>query len=212
MLDKLAQLMERIEKDNEKPLAETEVDYLQSIKSIDDIGNFDHNDEEITALAYDVAIALGLGKIDALVATGEIPAEHATIIKLDYRDGEYLSGYTLHGNQAKLMESIGLAKYVDGLGYHVKNSVVEKLGVPEFQFRAAWELAQPAIRAKADFERMEKERIARIFAEAKSTGKEKVLESYSDECNDPREECDIDAVTVYAMPDGSRKIVRDHTW
>lgn len=51
-----------------------------------------------------------------------------------------------------------------------------------------------------------------ILETAKQTGEKQVIESYSVECNDPHEECDVDIITVYAMPDGTKKTVRSHTW
>ena len=51
-----------------------------------------------------------------------------------------------------------------------------------------------------------------IFAKAKSTGERQVLARWNDECNDPEEECNIDNIVEYAMPDGSTKIERNHTW
>lgn len=50
------------------------------------------------------------------------------------------------------------------------------------------------------------------FAEAATTGKPVVLEMWIDECNDPDESCDIDNICVYAMPDGTEKTERHHTW
>lgn len=51
-----------------------------------------------------------------------------------------------------------------------------------------------------------------IFEKAKVAGEKQVLETYPVECNDPDESCDIDIVTVYAMPDGTTKKTRSHTW
>lgn len=51
-----------------------------------------------------------------------------------------------------------------------------------------------------------------IFETAKQTGVKQVIETYSVECNDPDEECDIDIITVWAMPDGTKKETRSHTW
>ena len=51
-----------------------------------------------------------------------------------------------------------------------------------------------------------------IFDEAKTTGKPVVLASYTDDCNDPREECSCDQVVVYANPDGSKTTKRWHTY
>lgn len=51
-----------------------------------------------------------------------------------------------------------------------------------------------------------------IFQKAKGTGEKQILESYPVECPDPDEECDIDIVTVYAMPDGTTQRTQNHTW
>ena len=50
------------------------------------------------------------------------------------------------------------------------------------------------------------------FAEAKETGKPVLLERHSEECSDPNEECDLDVVSTWAMPDGTTKTSRQHTW
>lgn len=39
-----------------------------------------------------------------------------------------------------------------------------------------------------------------------------LLYSYQAPCNDNNEECDVDIVYIYAMPDGSTKEVRSHTY
>jgi hypothetical protein len=51
-----------------------------------------------------------------------------------------------------------------------------------------------------------------IFQKAKETGEKQIIETYSVECSDPDEECDVDIVTVYAMPDGTTKTTQNHTW
>jgi len=53
---------------------------------------------------------------------------------------------------------------------------------------------------------------AKIFEIAKETGKKQKLYSYSVDCTDRHEECDIDIVTVWALPDGTRKQTQVHTW
>lgn len=50
------------------------------------------------------------------------------------------------------------------------------------------------------------------FETAKKTGTKQFLSSWSEECNEPEESCDIDNVYLYAMPDGSMKEERNHTW
>ncbi len=58
----------------------------------------------------------------------------------------------------------------------------------------------------------EEERRQAIFAKAKETGKKQVLNEWTEDCSDPREECNTDIITVWAMPDGSTKTTRQHTW
>ena len=65
---------------------------------------------------------------------------------------------------------------------------------------------------KAADEKAETDRVDAIFATAKETGKKQYINHYMADCNDPREECSTDVVTVYAMPDGTTKTERQHTW
>jgi len=65
---------------------------------------------------------------------------------------------------------------------------------------------------KADEKKAESDRIDTIFATAKETGKKQYIKHYMADCNDPREECSLDVVTIYAMPDGTTKTERQHTW
>lgn len=51
-----------------------------------------------------------------------------------------------------------------------------------------------------------------IFEKAAKTGEKQQLSSYMDECDDEDESCDWDQVIEYAMPDGSTKTERHHTW
>lgn len=51
-----------------------------------------------------------------------------------------------------------------------------------------------------------------IMDKAVQTGEKKELSRTHDECNDPDESCDIDEIVEYAMPDGTTKVVRHHTW
>jgi hypothetical protein len=132
-------------------------------------------------------------------------------IKVEYHDGEYLSGYEVYGQAGELLEEIGAAKYIEGWGYRVDFELVEALG-KEFTYAKAMEYTRPAREAKAAKEQAEKAEKQAKFDEAKTTGKPVELKRYTAECNDPQEECNMDIVTVYAMPDGSTKTVRMHTW
>jgi len=51
-----------------------------------------------------------------------------------------------------------------------------------------------------------------LFEKAKEIGEKQIIERYPVECSDPDESCDIDIVTIYAMPDGTTQITKHHTW
>ena len=133
-------------------------------------------------------------------------------IKVVYNDGEYLSGYSPRGLEAAaLLEEIGVAEYVSGWGTYIASKVIEALG-EEFTYQEAIEYMKPAIEAKRQArEKKEDERKA-IFDKAKETGKKQLLHHYSDDCNDPNEECDVDIIYEYAMPNGTIEAERQHTW
>ncbi len=75
----------------------------------------------------------------------------------------------------------------------------------EAKVRALFAEAEARKREKAEGERA-------AYAEAARSGEPKALRSWVDECDDPREECSYDHVTVYAMPNGATRMVRQHTW
>lgn len=50
------------------------------------------------------------------------------------------------------------------------------------------------------------------FDRARETGEPVELYKYTDECNNPREECNLDIIYGYAMPDGTVKEKRIHTY
>lgn len=64
---------------------------------------------------------------------------------------------------------------------------------------------------KAKQEKREEEKQA-IFETAKATGERQVLAKHYDECDDPSEECSMDEIVIYAMPDGTTKTERYHTY
>lgn len=67
-------------------------------------------------------------------------------IKLHWHDGEYLSAWEVFGEAARLLEELGLAKYVEGWGYRVDMDTADALG-QEFTYPQAVELARPAMEA-----------------------------------------------------------------
>ena len=48
--------------------------------------------------------------------------------------------------------------------------------------------------------------------EAMQTGEKQLIKKWFEPCNDENEECNLDMVYLYAMPDGTKKTVRQHTW
>lgn len=70
-----------------------------------------------------------------------------TVIEPRYHDGEYLSGYEVHGRAAELLEEIGVAKYISGWGYEVEPKALEVLG-QRFTYPQAREFAKPIIERK----------------------------------------------------------------
>ena len=59
---------------------------------------------------------------------------------------------------------------------------------------------------------LENQKMLDIIEKAKKTGIRQLISEWSEECNSPNEECDIDNVRLYIMPDGTKKIERNHTW
>ena len=133
------------------------------------------------------------------------------LVELRFREGEYLSDWTAHGEAATMLEKMGLAKWISGWGIAVDAEVVSRLGT-RFKLSEA---------EKIEKERqMVEERKARIlsverqakFAEAKKTGKPVIISRRTCECDSRTEECSLDIVTTFAMPDGSEKVTREHTY
>ena len=87
-------------------------------------------------------------------------------IQLNYHDGEYLSGYQVHGHASDLLESIELARYISGWGHVVDSETVDALGM-SFTFPEAKTFAQPDLEAKAKKEIKKTERHNAIMAKVK---------------------------------------------
>lgn len=133
------------------------------------------------------------------------------VIKPRYKDGEYLMGWTVFDHEARLLEELKVAKYVSGWGTHIDNEVIDALG-EEFTYKQVLEFIKPRLEAEEAKKAKAKAEIAAKFAEAKETGDPVVIRRWSEPCNDPYEECDVDNLVEYAMPDGTTKVERHHTW
>ena len=137
-------------------------------------------------------------------------------IELVLEEGEILTGYRAKSFMAnKMLEEIGAAEDVAGFGTKVNKDVVEALGTSftSAQKKKYMDNKIAKIDEKIEYFKEEKaQEEARKFEQAKVENKPVLLERYNTNCNDPKEECDIDIIHVYAMPDGSKKMERKHTW
>jgi len=132
-------------------------------------------------------------------------------IRPEWHDGEILSDWQVFGEAAKALEEIGAAKYISGWGYCVEGAIIKALG-KEFTFPQVEEFLRPSREAKEAREQAEAEERQAKFDEAQRTGEPVELDSWMANCNDPREECSLDHVIEYAMPDGTTRVERHHTW
>lgn len=134
------------------------------------------------------------------------------LIRLRWSEGDILQAWAVEDyDAARLLEEIGVARYVIGWGHKVRQDVVDALGT-EFTYPQAAEYVRPMLEAReAKKKAREAERAAK-FDEARRTGKAVLLRKWLEPCCDPREECSMDLVSEYALPDGSTKNERHHTW
>lgn len=86
--------------------------------------------------------------------------------------------------------------------YFVPKKEFEAARKKEIENRAKQKAAQVA----------EDQRVAAIFVKARETGEKQELHRFPIDCTDPSEECNVDIVTVWAMPDGSKSETKNHTW
>jgi len=150
-------------------------------------------------------------KVFALPA---IPEALDTIIKAYFNEGEYCSGWSV-STATQSLEILGLGHYLSGWGWIFDNNAKKALG-ESFTLAQAMTYAEPILRAKHDAAEVKRlagdNKRAEAFSEARRTGKEVVLKRWSEDCNDSREECNVDNLTMVAMPDGTTKTTRNHTW
>lgn len=139
------------------------------------------------------------------IIDGEMPVE------VFFHDGEYLSGWKVFDEASDLLIEMGTAHYVEGWGVHVDGSIVRDLG-KVFSYADAVEYLRPVKEAKAKADAEKAESIEVLKVEAIRTGQRVEISHHAVECDDPGEECDIDIITEWAMPNGTTKITRGHTW
>lgn len=65
---------------------------------------------------------------------------------------------------------------------------------------------------KAAREKAAQEKEEEALRQAAATGEKQVIRQWMEDCNDYREECSMDSVVLWAMPDGTTIKTRRHTW
>ena len=147
-------------------------------------------------------------------------------VRLFWSDGEYLSGWMPSGSKPAIewLEKLGLCHYVSGWGMHFERDAASETLVPgitianggSFTVKAADDFARPGINKRFETEYQTKiarlDKRAQAFAESISTGKPVILRSWSEECDGSVDECDVDNLYEYAMPNGTTKIERNHSY
>jgi len=145
--------------------------------------------------------------VDAEIKDDEFDTE----IRVMWENGEILSGwYVVSGSE--LLSRIGMSHYVSEWGYILDDEIVQKLG-KTFTFEQAYGLALPYIEANEARKASAKRELDAKFSRARETGKPVLIRQYADECDGTADDdCDIDNVYVYAMPNGTEKTERYHSY
>ena len=152
-------------------------------------------------------------KADSL--RSQIPADYVEVIvtKIGDLDGDPILEYTVDGIKLNWQEVniIGWASAIrpGALGAFAEICIASTSKDQLEQIKIA--RAEEAATKKATLEAAEADRAAK-FAEAFETGKPVLLRKWTADCCDPREECSMDIVSEYAMPDGTTETKQFHTW
>jgi len=135
---------------------------------------------------------------------GEIKA------KVRIRNEENYSYYTIDSDMADILYGTGLVKYTSN-GIEVPEVVVNALGM-EFSYQQVKDYLEKRKARKEALKKKLKEKEQEAFEEAKRTGHEILIDQMYVPCDGSVEECNLDILIKYAMPDGTTKIVRRHTF
>ena len=112
----------------------------------------------------------------------------------------------------RVLKDLGVAKDIGGWGVSVDSEMMKAIGEDNFFVADVETFKKPTIDRKHELEEATRKTEAKIFARAKQTGKPQLLHIRIDPCNDSMEECDLDVVREFAMPEGHRRTTRHHTW
>ena len=115
---------------------------------------------------------------------------------------------------AELKELLGEMALFVGATKHINaEELPVKLG-ETYTLTEIMEMAKKTEKYQAKVEReiAKEERINEAKEEARATGKNVEIDRYTVDCNDPKEECSTDIITVYVTPEGKIETTRTHTY
>jgi hypothetical protein len=147
-------------------------------------------------------------------------AQRSLVITGHYHEGEYLSGYMVFEETATLIR-LGIASEISGWGTHLEDRFVQAINAKygeniHFTLAQGEDYALPLLEKQAalrfEIEMKKYQSQTNAFTQAKQTNQPVAIRKWSEDCNSPNEECNIDNLTEYALPDGSTKIERVHTY
>lgn len=167
----------------------------------------EHIQNEFATLTDDTKITLHFGTdITFVTCENRAAGQHEFFKESAERIHEHLKTDDIEKVLNRKADDVDLGDYAHVFTYEMTLAEYKKLV----------ELAEEKAAKKAAEKREKEEKAAQrekeLFDKAKETGEKQVLEQFPVDCDDPHEECDIDIVTIYAMPDGTKKSVRSHTW
>ena len=103
-------------------------------------------------------------------------------------------------------DEVDMGDYSITFTYHMTYGEFKKL------VKEAKQKKEEIEKRKQEREAQKQKEIEEKIKQARETGEKVELERWSVGCNDPTADCDIDIVIKYAMPDGSIKTERYHTY
>jgi len=134
------------------------------------------------------------------------------IITATYYEGSPLSGHMIDNIEAeKLLRNLKLVEDISGWGTIIDHKFIEAVG-ENFTYLQALEYVRPEREKAEEKKAIREEKINKAIKEAQKTGEPVEVARYTDDCDDPTEECSTDLIIQYVSPDGSMKTKRQHTW
>ncbi len=139
-------------------------------------------------------------------------------IVLHWQQGSPLSGWTAFGGSRRALEAAGIGRDVEGWGWHVTTQQAAELGAAPGQEQHIVS-AQVVADLVADEQQAQADAVVddaisedEKRVQAVLTEQPVLLSVTTAECDDPGEECNMDRVERWAMPDGGEETTRQHTW